>query len=368
MKIAFVIDHLRADGTQHVLVQLTEGLTQRRHALTLFCLNHSFDDALVARLRAAGARVEIVGARALALGYGWAQLFWELRAFDVVVTLLFVSDVVGRTVAHFARVPRIVTSIRARNVNYSRLMLALSRVTMRWADAIILNSRGVQDFAVRAEGVAPDKLFIIPNGIRVQDYAVPLARVEFCREFGIASGKKIVGSVGRLTRQKGYDVLLNAIAQLDTMPVELVLIGEGEEHLALVQQATELGLQNVHWAGYRRDVPKLLGALDVYVQPSRFEGMPNALLEAMAAGCPIVATAVDGSRELIRDGMDGWLVSPEDAQALANAIHAALTSGTDAKSRAHTAQQRAQSMYGLEQMVAAWERVLTGNEKAGNSF
>ena len=88
----------------------------------------------------------------------------------------------------------------------------------------------------------------------------------------------------------------------------LVVFGAGEEEASLRTLALKLGLESrVRFAGYRRDLPSLLGALDLYVDPARFEGMPNALLEAMAAACPIVATAVDGNRELIEDGKHGWL-------------------------------------------------------------
>jgi glycosyltransferase involved in cell wall biosynthesis len=118
--------------------------------------------------------------------------------------------------------------------------------------------------------------------------------------------------------------------------------------------------QRVHFAGYRRDVPRLLGALDLYVHPARFEGMPNALLEAMAAGCPIIASAVDGNRELIEDGVNGWLVPPEDVDALSRAIESALLDGDAALQRGAAAQQRAATEFGVEAVVTAWEAALAG--------
>ena len=359
MKIAYFIDHLRGDGTQHMLVQLVRGLSARGHAQNIFCLNRSYDAHILEALQNAGASVQIIGTPALLSGRGLAMMWRALRrsGADVVVTLLFFGDVLGRTLAHWARVPHIVTSIRARNVNYARWMLFLSRATMRWADAVILNSATVAEFASAREGAARDKIHIIPNGIDVRAYQQPVTRDALRHEFGFAPSCRIVGSVGRLTRQKGYDVLLDALAQLPVPRPALLLVGEGEERGALEARARVFGLQ-VCFAGYRRDVAQLLGALDVYVQPSRFEGMPNALLEAMAAGCACVATDADGTRELITDNVQGWLVPPENANALADAITRVLCAPHDAARCGTAARQRAMDEFGLDVMVSAWERVL----------
>lgn len=359
MKIAFVIDHLRADGTQRVLLQLVEGLA-RRHSIFVFCLNSSSDDKLVACLEQPGARVQIIGAPALLFGIGLIKLGCALRRenFDVVVTLLFVSDVVGRTLAHLVGVPRIVTSIRARNVNYSPLMRALSSATMRWADAIVLNARGVTEFAQCVEGAPRERIHIIPNGVETQQTSPCMTRAQLVETLVLNPNAHIIGSVGRLTEQKGFDVLLSALALLESGRVELILIGEGQARRALEQQANALGVK-AHFLGYRRDAAQLIGAFDVYVQPSRFEGMSNAVLEAMASGCPIVATNVDGTRELIENGKHGWLVPPDDSAALAKAIQCALQNPQEARRRANAAQMRVCQEFSLEKMLDAWERVLT---------
>jgi glycosyltransferase involved in cell wall biosynthesis len=144
--------------------------------------------------------------------------------------------------------------------------------------------------------------------------------------------------------------------------VHLLIAGSGEALADLQVQAERLNLsERVHFAGYRRDAPAILHALDVYVQPSRFEGMPNAVLEAMAASCPIVASGVDGHRELIQDGVSGWLVPPEDSRSLAKALAAALANPEDARRRGLAARQKVQAEYSLENMTAAWSAVLGGN-------
>jgi glycosyltransferase involved in cell wall biosynthesis len=116
--------------------------------------------------------------------------------------------------------------------------------------------------------------------------------------------------------------------------------------------------QKVHFAGYRRDAAKILESLDLYVQPSRFEGMSLAVLEAMAAGLPVVASAVDGNCELIQDGVSGWLVPPEDSKALSAAIKSALADPIGGQQRGKAAQRAAQDQFSVGAMVDAWEALL----------
>jgi glycosyltransferase involved in cell wall biosynthesis len=363
MKIVYFIDHLRADGTQRALQQLVDGLAERGHTQAVVCLNDSWDAEVVGRLQASRAEVRFVGKAVLASGAGIAALWCWLQhsRCDAVVTLLFFSDIVGRAVARAARVPRVISSLRARNTNYARWQHFLARVTMRWADVVIINSKGIRDYAISVEGAPPEHIVVVPNGICVDDYRESMDRTTLRAELGLPSGSRLIGSVGRLTYQKGHDLLIAALAQLRSRDVDLLLVGVGEGMERLRAVARGLGVeQRVHFAGYRRDVQRLLGALDLYVHPARFEGMPNALLEAMAAGCPIIASAVDGNRELIEDGIHGWLVAPEDVDVLASAIDGVLRDRLAAAQRGAAAQQRVVERFSVDTMVDAWEAVLLG--------
>jgi len=361
MKIVYFIDHLRPDGAQFVLRQLVEGLAARGHNQTVICFNDSWDDALVKRLTETGARVRIVGKVPLFLGYGLLSTFLFLRRerFDVAVTILFVSDVIGRTLTHFARVPRIVTSIQTHDEFYHGWQRWLVRRTVRWADVVELCSENIRDFAVKEEGVPVERICVIPHSIQVEDYVLPDDSQAVRSEFGLGPTEKLVVSLGRLTFQKGYDILLQAIAMLDSQDVHVVLAGRGEDEAKLCALASSLGIgARVHFAGYRRDVPRLLHGLDIYTQPSRYEGMSLAILQAMASSCPIVATAVDGTCELIVDGIHGWLVPPEDIPALAAAIQMACSDPSEAKRRGAAAYQRVLEQFNLSKMITAWEDLL----------
>jgi glycosyltransferase involved in cell wall biosynthesis len=363
MKILFFIDHLRADGTQRVLCQLIEKMTAHGHKMAVVCLNNSWDAPLITLLRQHGVTVIIIGKARLLSGYGFVSTLRWIRceSFDVAVTMLFVSDVVGRALAYAAGIPRIVSSIRARNVNYRLWQLWLVRSTMRWADAVIVNSKATCAFATAAEGAPPERLIYIPNGVAPENYTSPMSRTALRADLGLAPETRLIGAVGRLTYQKGVDVLLKALAASALIDAHLLVVGAGEEEERLQAQADALGLTaRVHLLGYRRDVPQLLGALDLYVHPARFEGMPNALLEAMAAGCPIVATATDGNVELIADGVHGWLAPPADPNALSAALSAALNDPLEARRRGDAARRRAVASFSVATMATAWERVLAG--------
>ncbi|MDZ4719229.1 MAG: glycosyltransferase, partial [Roseiflexaceae bacterium] len=284
MKVVFFIDHLRADGTQRFLRQLVAGLAARGHRLAVVCLNDSWDQVVIDDLRRNGAEVRIVGRAALVGLYGIVTTFIWLRArrFDTAVTLLFTADVFARILAQAAGIPWIISSIRARNVNYSWWQHMMSRLTMPLADVVVLNSANASDFAVAHEGLRRTQMVVIPNGVSVGSARIR-SSAGLRAELGLPIAGTLLGSVGRLTYQKGFDVLLHALALLPNANSCLALFGSGEEQQHLQQLAKALGLcGRVAFAGYRHDAAQLLGALDLYIHAARFEGMPNALLEAMA--------------------------------------------------------------------------------------
>jgi glycosyltransferase involved in cell wall biosynthesis len=252
----------------------------------------------------------------------------------------------------------VITSIRSRNQHYTALQRVLVRLTMPLADVVVLNGAHAHDFAIHVEGARPERIRLIPNGIDIV-HAPILATNGLCSLLNLPASSRLVGSLGRLSYEKGHDQLVAAFALLGDQSVHLVLIGDGNEREQLRLQAELLGIAaRVHFIGQRQDAKELISDLAVFVHPSRQEGMSNALLEAMAAGRPIVATAIDGNRELISDGIHGWLVPPEDPGALAQAIRSALENPVEAQRRGMAAQARAAQAFSMSAMVDAWERVL----------
>jgi glycosyltransferase involved in cell wall biosynthesis len=206
-----------------------------------------------------------------------------------------------------------------------------------------------------ALGARRERVTVIPNGVDVERFAAahadPVMRGE--------NGAPVVGSVGCLAARKDDPNLLEALAMLDRRgrAFRAVVVGEGKERGALERQVEHLGLgQRVRFLGERADVERLLPGMDVFVLASREEGIPNALLEAMAAARPAVATAVGGTPEVMEDGQTGWLVPPRDPGALAAALEAVLSDPTEAARRGAAAQRAVRDRMSIESMVARHQR------------
>ena len=197
---------------------------------------------------------------------------------------------------------------------YHRLTAPLIRFLWRRAAAVVANSRGLADLAARSAGAVPIRM--IPNGV---DAARFTPAEELSRE-----GPVRLVFVGRLVRQKGLDVLLEALARLPGEACfEATIIGDGPLRADLAAMAARLGLAaKVRFAGWvsRADMPETLRHADAFVFPSRDEGMPNAVLEAMASGLAVAATRIAGNEELVEEERTGFLVPPDDAAALAAVV------------------------------------------------
>jgi glycosyltransferase involved in cell wall biosynthesis len=194
-------------------------------------------------------------------------------------------------------------------------------------DGFVCVSDDVAAAVRRAYRPPADRLFVIPNGVDVARYgaagtpAGDAARERVRAALGLSSGARLLIVVAKLFAQKGHRVLLDALRDVERAADDAVLlVGEGPEREALERVAGELRLPGVRFLGNRPDIPELLAASDLFVLPSLWEGLPMALLEAMAAGLPVVATDVAGSRQVVVDGESGILVPPGDAGALARAI------------------------------------------------
>ncbi|KHK01388.1 glycosyltransferase family 4 protein [Desulfovibrio sp. TomC] len=206
---------------------------------------------------------------------------------------------------------------------YHRVTSPLIRFLWRHAAQVVANSRGLAGLARQSAGETP--ILMIPNGVDTERFrpAGESGAAGAVGESGAAGPVRLV-FVGRVVRQKGLDVLLDALSRLPAeLDYRLTIVGDGPLRPELAERAAGLGLADrVAFAGWaaREAMPGLLGGADLFVFPSRDEGMPNAVLEAMASGLPVVATRISGNEELVGDGETGFLVPPDDAPALAHAL------------------------------------------------
>lgn len=237
------------------------------------------------------------------------------------------------------------------------------------SDWVLVGSPQVWQDVRRYDGVPASRLLLMPYGIPLAELDIPLTREAARERLGVKG--LIVGTVGRLEDQKGHAHLLSALPEVRRKIPNLVmlLVGEGRRQEELKRQVQALGLQDtVRFLGTRRDLPEIYRALDLFVQPSLWEGLSLALLKAMGAGLPVVATRVSGSLEAVVDGVNGRLVPPGDPQALAQAI-LELASHPEERQRLGAAARRTvQAQYSLEAMLRRLEELYLdlGGRHAGS--
>jgi glycosyltransferase involved in cell wall biosynthesis len=284
--------------------------------------------------------------------------------------------------ARRAHVPRVVVRLGIvrslpRRGRYTRAFRA-------GVDALIVNSAEIKAEWVRSAPWFPaDAVHVIFNGIApvptshvsvalreragVATDALSRSSDEFRRGLGVEPDVHLIVAAGHLTRRKGFDVLLSALAEMAATGVHVVIVGSGPEEERLHAQAAALGVTaRVHWLGERADVLDVFACCDAFALSSRNEGMANVMLEAMAVGLPVVATRVSG----VRDALDevrgrppaGWIVPPEDPAALAAALEhvlAAVRSEPDVvRARVAEAEFRIRHWFSIPRMAEDAERVI----------
>lgn len=208
--------------------------------------------------------------------------------------------------------------------------------------------------------IVPENVDVVHNGVRIPQRPSRDQILSLRRELGLPGDARVIVAAGRFSRQKGFSYLLDALPEvLRSFPnAHLMLIGEGELRGDLERQAERLGVTDrVHLPGYRRDVPRLLHASDLFVLPSLYEGLPNVMLEAMAAGIPVVATSVNGVPEVIEEGVSGLLIPPGNARHIQSALCALLSDRGRAEEIGDSGQRRVKSEFTVEGMVDGVERV-----------
>ncbi len=199
----------------------------------------------------------------------------------------------------------------------------LYRIGARYVDAIVVVSDETERSFRETVGYRGGKVRVVPNGVDVERYSAVVDRSAIRRGLGFGPNDHLMTMVGTFKRQKGHRYLVEAMPSVrPRFPnVHVLLVGEGELLDETRTQVRAAGLEDrVHFLGSRRDVPELLAASDSFVLPSLWEGLPVALVEALASGLPVVATAVSGTSQVMTDGVTGWMVPPGDVDALARAM------------------------------------------------
>lgn len=283
-----------------------------------------------------------------------AKLMQE-EQIDVVQTTLFYADVIGTFAAKLARVPHVV-SWEAITEPYSTKQMLAYKLASRWYSMSVSVSNAIQKQVIEDRGVPPEKTMTIHYGVDLERFK-PVKGNALRKELALKKDDIILGTVARLTTQKGHTYLIDAMPKiLEAFPkAQFVWAGGGPLQKDLEDQAKKLGVRDhIHILGFRSDIRELVGEFDLFVLPSLWEGFPNVVLEVMACGKPIVATAVDGTPEAVIDGETGFLVPSKQPVPLADAIVKMLSKSSQLDKMGKAGRKRVETHFTLDKQVDAF--------------
>ena len=348
-----------AGGLESVVASLAIGQKARGHGVQVVSVvgRGDAEPGLHRRLRAGGVEPVIIEVPPRAYSterreYG--RLFSSLKS-DVVHTHGYRPDVLASGVAGRLRIPRVTTVHGFTGGDWkNRLYEFLQIRAFKRYEAVVAVSRPLEA-RLRGRGVPGRSLHMISNGYDASQAI--LSRAEARSALGLPQEANVLGWVGRLSPEKGPDIMVGALAALQQPETVLSIIGDGQERSALEAQARDLGVAaQLRWHGMVPDAGRLYRAFDAFVLSSRTEGTPISLFEAMAAGVPVVATSVGGVPDVLRE-TEGWLVLPGDAQSLAKTIARALDKRGESRRRSESAHQRVFQVYGLDPWLDQYDRL-----------
>jgi glycosyltransferase involved in cell wall biosynthesis len=353
-RIAYVIGELGKGGAEYQLYELVRGLDRTRFAPRVFSL--SAGGYWAGPIREAGVEVvELPSRRSMELGRLRA-LRRHLAAFrpHVLHTVLWSGNAYGRLAAIALGIPVVVAAERnvIRRPGWQR---AIERVLDAVTDRYLVNSEAIVQELTASGGLPRAKMQVIHNGIdpgRLPPFDPDRARAR--RALGLDPARRLVAQIGRLEPQKDYPTYLDAAARIaaDVPDVDFLVVGEGRLRDALETEAAARGLgDRVRFTGVRHDVPALLGAVDVCVLTSLYEGLPNVVIEAMATGAVAVATDVGGARELVVPDETGFIVPVRRPDLVADATIALLRDADRARRMAVAAHARIVERFTVDAMV-----------------
>ena len=352
IKLLYVIPTLDRSGAEKQLALLARGLPPSEFDVHVCALTRG--GPFEAELRDAGIPVTVLGKPLKLDPFALWKLTRLMRRFkpDVVHTWMFTANAYGRVAARWAGAPVVIASERNVDRWKSGLHRLIDRRLAGRTACVLANSQGVAAF-YRRQGIEADKVRVIYNGIATTECREGDSTA-VRRELGLPETARVVGFIGRLAPQKRVKDLIWAADLLKVIrdDVYLLVVGDGPQRERLVQFARDVEiLDRVRFLGHRPDVPRLLQAIDVLWLASDFEGMPNVVLEAMAAEVPVVATDIPGTNELVVDGETGFLVPVGDRAAFARQTRKLIEDPRLARRMGAAGRERVVEGFSVDRMI-----------------
>ncbi|TLY23465.1 MAG: glycosyltransferase [Nitrospirae bacterium] len=367
IKLIMLAVGLGVGGTEGQILEIASRLDRERFDVTVCALKG--DDVIAWELRARGVRVITLNGS----GKWDVRVLYRLFQFmrkerpDVIHSFIFFANLAARVVGKILRVPLRISSYRGIEGEMKGPRLAANRWTGAWANVTTCCSEAVRRIALARIGGDPARYITIPNGVDIGRFGHG-GRLKK-QDLGLRDGLPIIGTVCRLYEPtKGLRVLLEAVAAMirrsPSPRCQLLIVGEGPALKLLKDFSAGLGIAPwVVFAGMRRDVSEILPLLDLFVLPSLSEGFGIAIVEAMAAGRPVVATAVGGIPEIVVDGETGLLVPPGDPSALTAAMDHLLSRPEQTRALGARGRERVHDQFSIESVVRRHEELYQAGVK-----
>lgn len=286
-------------------------------------------------------------------------ILMKQKNIHIVRTHRYRANLYGRLAALLSGVPVKIISLHDNYRKDLRLERRIAnKILLKVTDKIVAVSESIRRDIIKYDGIDSSKILVIPNGIDTERFKPEGNFANIREEFLINKSDIVIGFIGRIVSVKGLEYLIDALLFLkeEFKNIKLLITGEGSLLDSLYEKAKE---NNVHdsiiFTGKRRDIPDILSCTDIFVMPSIAEGLPNALLEAMAMGKPIVATEVGGIPEVIKNGHSGILVPARNPEALATAIKDLITNDQLAAKMGQTARNFVLKDYSIVEIAQKWQ-------------
>lgn len=366
LKVLLLIPTLDRSGAEKQLTLLATGLPKEEFDVHVVCLTRGGPYQHL--LADAGVRCTVIGKRFKFDPFALLRLRKLIRqeAPDIVHSWLFAANSYLRMIAGKKDRPRVIVSERCVDTWKSGWQRRLDRRQIKRTHLLVANSESVADF-YKDLGYPDDRVVVIPNGVEspVTNHQSPEGDTTDNREklltvLNIPADHHIVGYVGRIAKQKRVPDLIWALQLLQQLRdrTSFVVVGDGPERQKSLDLAKHMKCDHlVRFVGHREDASRFFGLFDVFWLASDFEGMSNSLMEAMAAGVPVVAGDIPPNRELIDHGKTGYLVPVGDSKAFAQHADRLLADDELRRKISDTARERMRAEFSVERMVERYGEV-----------
>ncbi len=360
IKVCYIIGQLGKGGAERQLYELVKGINREMFEPVVISLSQGGHW---------GREIQKLNIQVIELqrrkNREFTRLFKLIKILkvikpDIVHTYMFSANSYGRVAAFIVRVPFIIASERTPGEigkDKNKYRIYIDKLLASFTHGIICNSHKASDSLVKRYSFNAKKVFTVHNGFNVANF---LKNNSFNSQKKLA--KKVVGTVGRLYPQKNHRLFLDmakiVLERSEDESIKFVIVGKGELRDELERYSQSLGIENnVMFMGERNDIPDLLQNMDIFVMTSLYEGMSNAIMEAMAAGLPVVATDAGGNSELVIDGETGFLCPSNDAKVLAGRVARLINDGKEAKRMGENGRKRILNEFGIEKMIKETENI-----------